>query len=72
MRPNPEAATPAVRTIEKKFTIYVLKLEKGRFYVGKCLPINLEKRVTMHKEKKGQGAAWTKMFPFVEELKDEY
>lgn len=72
MRPNPESATPAARTIEKKYTIYVLKLEKGRFYVGKTLPKNLEERIAMHKEKKGQGAAWTEKYPFVEELKDEY
>lgn len=72
MNPILEAAPSPVKTIEQKYTIYVLKLEKGRFYVGKSLPENMDKRITMHKEMKGRGAAWTKMFPFVEELKDQY
>lgn len=65
MNPILEAASAPAKNIENKYTIYVLKLEKGRLYVGKSLPENLDKRIAMHKQMKGRGAAWTKMFPFV-------
>lgn len=30
------------RKIEQKYTLYVLKLEKGRYYVGRVDPKNLQ------------------------------
>lgn len=41
----------------KKYTIYVLELEDGYYYVGSATYV--EKRFAQHKE--GKGAAWTKL-----------
>jgi len=44
---------------DNQFTIYVLELESGKYYVGKSRdPV---KRITTHIE--SQGSAWTKTYP---------
>ena len=44
---------------DSQFTIYVLQLESGKYYVGKSRdPV---KRITSHME--SQGSAWTKTYP---------
>ncbi len=44
MRANETVPYPEVdgKKIQQKYTLYVLKLEKGRYYVGRVDPKNLE------------------------------
>ena len=43
-------------------TIYVLKLEEGKYYIGKS--DNIESRIKEHKE--GKGSLWTKKYKVID------
>ena len=58
------------KKLEFKFVIYVLKLAEGRIYVGRTTKYDLDKRITLHKSRRG--SAWTRKYKFVEEMKDYY
>jgi predicted GIY-YIG superfamily endonuclease len=45
----------------KSLTVYVLELERGKYYVGSTH--NLEKRLEQHRS--GEGSVWTKTYKFV-------
>jgi len=44
--------------------VYVLKLEKGKYYVGESM--NKKKRIKFHKN--GNGSAWTRKYKVIEEI----
>jgi|LakMenEpi03Aug12_release.lakeMendotaPanAssembly.Ray.scaffolds.fasta_scaffold4052231_1 predicted GIY-YIG superfamily endonuclease len=58
------------KKLEFKFVIYVLKLAEGRIYVGRTTKYDLDKRIKLHKSRRG--SAWTRKYKFVEEMKDYY
>jgi len=47
---------------DKKYAIYVLRLEKNKYYIGKST--NLQKRLKQHF--KGRGATWTRLYHPIE------
>lgn len=54
------------RSISNRFTLYVLKLEKGRYYVGRAEPHNLQRRISQHRNSdKFEGSAWTRSFKVI-------
>ena len=52
----------------EKYTIYVLKLVKGKWYVGRTTDIH--KRYLLHK--KGRGSVWTKIYRPLKGIHFEY
>ncbi len=58
------------KKLQFKFVIYVLKLAEDRIYVGRTTKNDLDKRIRLHKSRKG--SAWTRKYKFVEEMKDYY
>jgi predicted GIY-YIG superfamily endonuclease len=46
---------------EPTHSIYVLRCENGKFYVGKCLTSRLEVRLKEHQDGTGSGSAWTRL-----------
>ena len=52
----------------KKYTIYVLKLVQGKWYVGRTTDIH--KRYILHK--KGKGSAWTRIYRPLKGIHFEY
>lgn len=44
------------------FSIYILRLEDNKYYVGKTN--NIKKRIKQHKE--SYGSSWTKKYKFIE------
>lgn len=50
--------------MSEKVTIYVLKLEKNKYYIGRTN--NIETRIARHKA--GEGSDWTKKYKFIKLL----
>ena len=53
------------RYYSKKKQVYVLKLNKGKYYVGESTDVKY--RIWVHEN--GNGCSWTKKYNFINELK---